>query len=299
MKKRYLALALAAVLAVCAAGCGKEEAKDDSNKTAGKGTVDTTEILQAQMPEEGEEIAVITTSKGVVKMRFFPEEAPKAVENFKTLAKKGYYNGLLFHRVIEDFMVQTGDPKGDGTGGESCWGEAFEDEISPKLHYYRGAVAMANSGANTNGSQFFIVQAKDVVEEALTALRDARDNNEGEELGVTLTDGKYYTFSQLFPDSVLETTKRSAARHIWNMFSAIPIPFSGRSLRVWMWWMPSRRQKQMKTISLWRILPSKALPLKIIMHNNKNITEKFRGVWLCKRPSAWEKHGQICIFCCK
>lgn len=162
MKKRYLALALAAVLAVCAAGCGKEEAKDDSNKTAEKGTVDTTEILQAQMPEEGEEIAVITTSKGVVKMRFFPEEAPKAVENFKTLAKKGYYNGLLFHRVIEDFMVQTGDPKGDGTGGESCWGEAFEDEISPKLHYYRGAVAMANSGANTNGSQFFIVQAKDV-----------------------------------------------------------------------------------------------------------------------------------------
>ena len=207
MKKRYLALALAAVLAVCAAGCGKEEAKDDSNKTAEKGTVDTTEILQAQMPEEGEEIAVITTSKGVVKMRFFPEEAPKAVENFKTLAKKGYYNGLLFHRVIEDFMVQTGDPKGDGTGGESCWGEAFEDEISPKLHYYRGAVAMANSGANTNGSQFFIVQAKDVVEEALTALRDARDNNEGEELGVTLTDGKYYTFSQLFPDSVLEHYK--------------------------------------------------------------------------------------------
>lgn len=184
MKKRYLALALAAVLAVCTAGCGKEEAKDDSNKTAEKGTVDTTEILQAQMPEEGEEIAVITTSKGVVKMRFFPEEAPKAVENFKTLAKKGYYNGLLFHRVIEDFMVQTGDPKGDGTGGESCWGEAFEDEISPKLHYYRGAVAMANSGANTNGSQFFIVQAKDVVEEALTALRDARDNNKGEELGV-------------------------------------------------------------------------------------------------------------------
>ena len=287
MKKRYLALALAAVLAVCAAGCGKEEAKDDSNKTAEKGTVDTTEILQAQMPEEGEEIAVITTSKGVVKMRFFPEEAPKAVENFKTLAKKGYYNGLLFHRVIEDFMVQTGDPKGDGTGGESCWGEAFEDEISPKLHYYRGAVAMANSGANTNGSQFFIVQAKDVVEEALTALRDARDNNKGEELGVTLTDGKYYTFSQLF----WSTTKRSAARHIWNMFSAIPIPFSGRSLKAWMWWMPSRRQKQMKTISLWRILPSKALPLKIIMHNNKNITEKFGGVWLCKRPSAWEKRG--------
>lgn len=74
MKKRYLALALAAVLAVCAAGCGKEEAKDDSNKTAEKGTVDTTEILQAQMPEEGEEIAVITTSKGVVRCAFSPKK---------------------------------------------------------------------------------------------------------------------------------------------------------------------------------------------------------------------------------
>ena len=123
---------------------------------------------------------------------------------------------------------------------------------------------MANSGANTNGSQFFIVQAKDVVEEALTALRDARDNNEGEELGVTLTDGKYYTFSQLFPDSVLEHYKEvGGAAHLEYVF--------GRSLKAWMWWMPSRRQKQTKTISLWRILPSKALPLKIIMHNNRNI----------------------------
>ena len=130
MKKRYLALALAAVLAVCTAGCGKEEAKDDSNKTAEKGTVDTTEILQAQMPEEGEEIAVITTSKGVVKMRFFPEEAPKAVENFKTLAKKGYYNGLLFHRVIEDFMVQTGDPLGTLLDGQPCVMEVRQDGLS-------------------------------------------------------------------------------------------------------------------------------------------------------------------------
>lgn len=78
---------------------------------------------------------------------------------------------------------------------------------------------MANSGANTNGSQFFIVQAKDVVEEALTALRDARDNNKGEELGVTLTDGKYYTFSQMFPDSVLEHYKEvGGAAHLEYVF---------------------------------------------------------------------------------
>ena len=101
MKKKYLALALAAVLAACAAGCGQEETEKTTDIT-----VDTTELLQAQMPAEGEEIAVITTSKGVVKLRLFPEEAPKAVENFKTLAKHGYYDGLLFHRVIEDFMVQ-------------------------------------------------------------------------------------------------------------------------------------------------------------------------------------------------
>ena len=88
--------------------------------------------LQAQMPEEGEEIAVIDTSKGVVKMRFFPEEAPKAVENFKTLAKDGYYDGLTFHRVIEDFMIQTGDPTGTGTGGVKAAGEQISRMKFPR-----------------------------------------------------------------------------------------------------------------------------------------------------------------------
>lgn len=196
MKKRIFALTLAAVMAFGIAGCGNAAEQK-------KEPVDTATILQAQMPEEGEEIAVITTSEGVVKMRFFPEEAPKAVENFKTLAKEGYYDGLLFHRVIEDFMIQTGDPEGNGTGGESCWGEPFADEISPNLHYYKGAVAMANRGANTNGSQFFIVQQGSVMEEALSQIEEARDTNEGE-LGLTLTDGKYYTFDQIFPDAVLD-----------------------------------------------------------------------------------------------
>lgn len=197
MKKRYMALVLAAVMAFGIAGCGGSTAAENDDTK-----IDTETILQAQMPVEGEEIAVIKTSEGVVKMRFFPEEAPKAVENFKTLAKDGYYDGLLFHRVIEDFMVQTGDPKGNGTGGESCWGEDFEDEISPKLHFYKGAVAMANRGPNTNGSQFFIVQQGNVMEDALTMIQDARDNSESE-LSLQLTDGNYYTFDQLFPDEVL------------------------------------------------------------------------------------------------
>ncbi|MBQ3031682.1 MAG: peptidylprolyl isomerase [Anaerotignum sp.] len=154
------------------------------------------------MPAEGEEIAVITTSEGVLKMRFFPEEAPKAVENFKTLAKDGYYDGLTFHRVINDFMVQRGDRDGTGIGGESCWGEDFETEVSERLHFYRGAVAMANKGPDTNGSQFFIVQQKTVMEDALKAIEDAIRNNE-EEVGVTLTDGNFYTLSQLYPEEVM------------------------------------------------------------------------------------------------
>jgi len=197
MKKRFFALVLAAVTVCGMAGCGGDTEQAQTNTD-----VDTKTILQAQMPEEGEEIAVITTSEGVVKMRFFPEEAPKAVENFKTLAKDGYYDGLTFHRVINEFMVQTGDPEGTGRGGESCWGEPFETEVSEKLHFYRGAVAMANAGPDTNGSQFFIVQQKTVMEDALKAIEDAIGNNE-EEVGITLTDGNFYTLSQLYPEEVM------------------------------------------------------------------------------------------------
>lgn len=111
---------------------------------------------QLEKPAEGEEIAVVTTNKGIFKIRFFSNEAPKAVENFKGLAQKGYYNNLIFHRVIKDFMVQSGDPQGTGIGGESIWREDFEDEFSKDLFNITGAVSMANRGPNTNGSQFFI-----------------------------------------------------------------------------------------------------------------------------------------------
>lgn len=124
----------------------------DNLATQGEG------ITQLDQPEKGEEIAVIHTSMGDIKVKFFPDEAPKAVENFKTLAKDGYYDGITFHRVINDFMIQGGDPTGMGTGGESIYGGAFEDEFSPDLYNFRGALSMANSGMNTNGSQFFIVQ---------------------------------------------------------------------------------------------------------------------------------------------
>lgn len=204
-----LAAAIAATLLVSACG-GEQNAQEPVQDSA---------ILQAQMPAKGEEIAVISTSEGDITLRFFPEEAPKAVENFKTLAKDGYYDGVIFHRVIEDFMVQTGDPTGTGTGGESCWGEEFEDEVSEKLHFYRGALAMANHGPNTNGSQFFIVQQKDVQEEALTALQEARDSNDGE-LGLTLHD-EYFTFNDLFPDEVLDYYRtQGGAAHLEYVFGS-------------------------------------------------------------------------------
>ena len=126
---------------------------------APKGSID-----QQAKPKTGDEVAVISTSKGDITVRLFPEAVPETVKNFKELARYGKYDGAPFHRVIKDFMIQTGDfEKGNGTGGYSYKGEntKIDDEFHPDLSNLRGAVSMANSGPNTNGSQFFIVQAKD------------------------------------------------------------------------------------------------------------------------------------------
>ena len=104
-----------------------------------------------------ETFAIIKTNRGDIKVKLFPEVAPKTCQNFTTLAQKNYYNGVIFHRVIKDFMIQGGDPTGTGCGGESCWGGTFEDECSPDLAFdKKGLLAMANAGPGTNGSQFFI-----------------------------------------------------------------------------------------------------------------------------------------------
>lgn len=102
--------------------------------------------------------ATIKTNHGDLKLQLFPDIAPKTVANFVALAKNGYYDGVIFHRIIKDFMIQGGDPTGTGMGGESIYGEAFEDEFSVEAFNIRGALSMANAGPNTNGSQFFIVQ---------------------------------------------------------------------------------------------------------------------------------------------
>ncbi|KAI1087447.1 hypothetical protein F5B19DRAFT_475467 [Rostrohypoxylon terebratum] len=104
--------------------------------------------------------AVLHTTYGDIHIRLFPDAAPKAVENFVTHSKRGYYNNTIFHRVIRKFMIQGGDPLGDGTGGESIWGKEFEDEFSTLRHDKPYTVSMANAGPNTNGSQFFITTEK-------------------------------------------------------------------------------------------------------------------------------------------
>lgn len=216
MKKRIL-LAVMAMLTFSLVGCGQEQGGNDTtqNQEQEQPQEDQTEqeetskayevkdlasILQAQPPKQGEEIAVITTNKGEMRMMFYPEEAPKAVENFKTLAKQGYFDGLTFHRVIDNFMIQSGDPTGTGTGGESMWKEEFEDEISPKLHFFRGTVAMANRGPNTNGSQFFIVQNPTVEQQGIDMLQTAKESEE--EIQFPYGD-KVYDIKDVFTDDVL------------------------------------------------------------------------------------------------
>ena len=103
-------------------------------------------------------LATIKTNHGDMRIKLFPDHAPKTVANFIALSKDGYYDGVIFHRIIKDFMIQGGDPTGTGMGGESIYGQSFEDEFSEELYNVRGALSMANAGPNTNGSQFFIVQ---------------------------------------------------------------------------------------------------------------------------------------------
>lgn len=113
------------------------------------------------MSENVDLIVDLETNQGTIKIKLFPEIAPKACQNFAKHAKDGYYDGIIFHRVIKGFMIQGGDPTGSGMGGESIWGKPFEDECKPELTFNRkGILAMANAGPGTNGSQFFITVAE-------------------------------------------------------------------------------------------------------------------------------------------
>ena len=149
--------------------------------------------------------ALIKTNMGDMEFVLFPETAPKAVESFTTHAKNGYYNGIIFHRVIKDFMIQGGDPTGTGCGGESAFGHSFEDEFTIDARNYYGALSMANSGPNTNGSQFFIVQAKSVPANMLSQMEALKEqgfpqeviDNYKEKGGTPWLDFHHTVFGQL------------------------------------------------------------------------------------------------------
>lgn len=164
-------------------------------------------IEQLKDPVKGEEIAVLKTNHGVIKLRLFEQAAPKAVENFKTHIKNGYYDGVTFHRIIDEFMIQGGDPTGTGMGGESIWNKDFEDEFDLHFRNIRGALSMANAGPNTNGSQFFIVQKGPVEADIIKQMRSmAAENGYPDEIvdvyenlgGTYWLDGKHTVFGQVF-----------------------------------------------------------------------------------------------------
>lgn len=181
MKKRFLAFVLAGCLLFGLTACGNGDGQKETatkETTAEEKTTDeaTTEaeykkvnikaaskVDQMSKPEKGETIAIVKVKDyGEMKFKFFQQDSPLAVENFVTLAFNDYYDGIIFHRVINDFMIQGGDPTGTGAGGQSMWGKEFANETSDTLLPLRGALCMANAGRDTNGSQFFIVQNKEV-----------------------------------------------------------------------------------------------------------------------------------------
>ena len=201
-KKRVAELIALSILILMLIGCTVQE--NVKEKEQG-GTALTLE--QLQLPKAGEEVAIITTNHGDIKVRFFPEVAPKAVENFKTHSKNGYYDGVSFHRVMNEFMIQGGDPQGTGRGGESIWGAPFADEFSVEYRNIRGALSMANAGPGTNGSQFFIVQKTETEKSIIDQMKAAGEAkgfpkdvvDAYEQLGGThWLDGAHTVFGQVY-----------------------------------------------------------------------------------------------------
>ena len=153
MKKNLLILLTIGILAF--SGCNSKEAKESISATAQ--TTNSVSQPNSTVSNQESKIVVLKTNQGDITLKMFPKVAPLAVENFVTHAKEGYYDGLIFHRVIKGFMIQGGDPTGTGRGGESIWHKEFVNEYAPNVTFDRPfLLAMANHGPNTNGSQFFI-----------------------------------------------------------------------------------------------------------------------------------------------
>ena len=178
------------------------------------------EFPQLHLDKQTGTTATIKTNKGDITLQLFDKLAPKTVKNFVELAQDGYYDGVIFHRVIPNFMIQGGDPTGTGRGGKSIYGEQFEDEFSDQLFNLRGALSMANAGPNTNGSQFFIVTMDEVPAQMVGQLEAAGFPAEiidayKERGGTPWLDNKHTVFGQLIAGEdvaqAIQNVERDAA----------------------------------------------------------------------------------------
>ncbi|MDR0991317.1 MAG: peptidylprolyl isomerase [Ruminococcus sp.] len=219
MKKLLKTAAAICVLAVSLAGCKGdstvERAEEGTTVLNPVVTTDDVTIKNFEMPAAGEKIAVINVKDyGQIKIKLFADVAEKSTENFIGLADMGYYDELIFHRVIKDFVIQGGDPRGDGTGGNSMWGGRFDGGIPEGLYHFSGAVAYANSGStDTDGSQFYIVCTDegynycggnadgtintDIDNSGLIIPKNVLEKYK-EVGGVPMLDGGYTVFGQVF-----------------------------------------------------------------------------------------------------
>jgi len=203
-KKLIIGASLALSVGLLAA-CGTSNSTSSTKESSTKTTESSVDLNKLDLPQlstdvsKDEYLVEMVTTEGSVKIKLFPKQAPKAVENFVKHAKDGYYKDTPFHRVIQDFMIQGGDPKGDGTGGESIWKKGFKTEVSNQLYNIRGALSMARaSSRDSNGSQFFIVTNNEDVSDGLAIqyypekIIDAYKKG-----GVPDLDGDYTVFGQV------------------------------------------------------------------------------------------------------
>lgn len=200
MKRRLMLLVVLVLLTALLASCG-----------GGKKNRVTDGPRQLRTPMEGDTIAIFDTSMGEFRAVLFPDITPLAVENFVTLAGEGYYDGVTFHRVVKDFVVQGGDPTGTGGGGESAFGAPFADEYSTELHHFMGALAMAKAFDDQLTSQFYVVSGAAVNNELADAMRQADYSDEVIDAyvkngGLPTLDRRYTVFGQVYEgmDVVLE-----------------------------------------------------------------------------------------------
>jgi cyclophilin family peptidyl-prolyl cis-trans isomerase len=218
MKNKVRIFAVICAFALTLAGCKGDSTIEREGEVTSANPVITTDdvtIKNFEMPAAGEKIAVITVKDyGTIKIKLFADVAAQATENFIGLGEMGYYDELIFHRVIENFVIQGGDPRGDGTGGHSFWGGKFDGGIPEGLYHFSGAVAYANSGStDTDGSQFYIVDTAvgynycgaDAVGNVNTDIDNSGLIMPGNVLekyretgGVPMLDGGYTVFGQVF-----------------------------------------------------------------------------------------------------